>query len=57
MAGMFSLVDALFSVDMDEVVESVPNLSIQIKDALLQRKGLLGNMITLAQAVEERVRC
>ncbi len=51
MVGMFSLLDALFNQPMTELIASL-NLSNDVRDALLQRKGLLGQMLAYAEAVE-----
>ncbi|MDR3413022.1 MAG: EAL domain-containing protein [Formivibrio sp.] len=51
MVGMFSLLDALFNQPLAELISQL-NLSDDVRDALLQRKGLLGQMLAYAEAVE-----
>lgn len=51
MVGMFSLLDALFNQDLSELISQL-NLSDDVRDALLQHKGLLGQMLAYAEAVE-----
>ncbi len=51
MVGMFSLLDALFNQPLAELTAPL-NLSDDVRDALLKRKGLLGQMLAYAEAVE-----
>lgn len=51
MVGMFSLLDALFNQPLGELIGPL-NLSDDVRDALLERKGLLGQMLIHAEAVE-----
>jgi c-di-GMP phosphodiesterase len=52
--GMFSLFSALFEVEEEGLVQSVPNLSTNIREALLDRRGLLGNLLLLCEAIEDQ---
>lgn len=51
MVGMFSLLDALFQQPLPDLIGQL-NLSDDVRDALLERKGLLGQMLGHAEAVE-----
>lgn len=50
--GMFSKLDALFGVPMEEVTRDLP-LDAKLIDALTQRKGGLAHLLTLAESVED----
>lgn len=50
-AGMFSLLDRLVGLPMDEILESIP-LSEQVTEALLTRQGIYGPFLSLAEACE-----
>jgi EAL and modified HD-GYP domain-containing signal transduction protein len=52
MAGILSLVNALLGLPMQEIVGSVP-LARDVKQALLERTGALGDMLLLVEALEE----
>jgi len=52
MAGILSLVNALLGMPMQDIVGSMP-LDQDIKDALVDRSGRLGDMLTLVEALEE----
>lgn len=51
MAGILSLVDALFETSMDQVVEHL-HLADDVRDALLRREGLLGNLLQVTEKLE-----
>jgi EAL and modified HD-GYP domain-containing signal transduction protein len=51
MAGVFSLVDALLGLPMQEVLQHL-GLEEEIEDALLRRKGQLGKLLELCERVE-----
>lgn len=51
MVGMLSLLDALFNQPLNELISPL-NLSDEVRDALLHHKGLLGQLLTHAEAVE-----
>lgn len=51
-AGILSLVDVLFQISMDEIVEKL-NVSKDIQDALLHREGVLGTLLLLCEALDE----
>ena len=51
MVGILSLLDALFDVDMKDVVKSL-HLTDEVCNALLLRQGQMGLLLTLAEKVE-----
>jgi len=51
MVGMLSLLDALFHLPLADLITPL-NLSDDVREALLERKGLLGQMLTYAEALE-----
>lgn len=53
LCGMLSLMDAMLDSEMSDIVSSL-KISSDIKAALLERKGILGELILLAQALEEQ---
>lgn len=50
-AGMFSLLDRLLGIPMEEVLEKI-QLSDSVSEALLSREGIYGPFIALAEACE-----
>lgn len=50
-AGLLSLVDALFDMPFAGILQHV-EVSAQIRDALMHRSGLFGEMLTLVESVE-----
>jgi c-di-GMP-related signal transduction protein len=50
-AGMFSLLDRLLGVPMEDVLEKIP-LSEAVSQALLAREGIYGPFLALAEACE-----
>ncbi len=50
-AGMFSLLDRLLGIPMEEVLENI-QLSDSISQALLSREGVYGAFLSLAEACE-----
>jgi len=50
-AGMFSLLDRMMGISMEEVLENT-NLSDAISQALLSRTGIYGSFLALAEACE-----
>jgi c-di-GMP-related signal transduction protein len=52
MAGIFSLVPALFDVGMDEIVAKV-SFGEEIREALLEQKGSLGLMLKILGGLEK----
>jgi c-di-GMP-related signal transduction protein len=52
MAGILSLIDVLFEVPMEELVEKL-NLVDDVRDALLLRNGPLGGLLQLAEHLEQ----
>jgi c-di-GMP-related signal transduction protein len=51
MTGVLSLIDVLLEVSMEELVEKL-NLVDDVRAALLQRSGELGNLLLLAEKLE-----
>lgn len=51
MTGILSLLEVLFETPMGEIVESL-NLSDEVSRALLYRKGMLGDLLFLAEKLE-----
>jgi EAL and modified HD-GYP domain-containing signal transduction protein len=49
--GIMSLMDTLFSIPMEEILEQIPVVE-SVSDALLHRKGLHGDMLRLAEHME-----
>ncbi|OCH50782.1 MULTISPECIES: EAL and HDOD domain-containing protein [Vibrio] len=52
LTGMFSLLDSLFDQPLQQVLDSVP-IDEQIKQALIQRKGVLGAILAMVIAYEQ----
>jgi len=52
MTGIFSLFDVLFEISMDVIIEGL-NLTGEITGALLKREGDLGQLLALAEMVEQ----
>jgi len=52
MVGILSLIDVLFEVSMDELVEKL-NLVEDVRLALVERSGHLGTLLLLAEKLEE----
>ena len=51
LCGMLTLIDALLDVDMELIIKPL-NLNSEIKSALLEKKGVLGEIMKLLNAVE-----
>ncbi len=51
MAGMFSLLDALFAMPLTEILAPL-NLADEVVEAVLRRAGPLGILLTLAERSE-----
>jgi len=49
--GILSLLDAVYEVSMEKLVESL-NLSVDVRTALVERGGPLGELLTAVEAVE-----
>jgi len=49
--GMLSLIDALFGIELSQILETM-HISEGIKEALLKHKGLLGEIYLFVQAIE-----
>jgi EAL and modified HD-GYP domain-containing signal transduction protein len=49
--GIMSLMDAMFSMRMADIVDSV-KIQDEVRDALLFRRGHYGNMLTLVEQIE-----
>jgi len=51
MTGILSLLDVLFELDMAQIISNL-NLSEDVSDALMERKGQLGLLLLLVEKVE-----
>ena len=51
-AGIMSLMDALFGIPMVDIVEQIP-VSDEIRNALLGRDGFFGELLKLAEMIEQ----
>ncbi|HJU71022.1 MAG TPA: EAL domain-containing protein [Paucimonas sp.] len=49
--GIMSMLDTLFSLPMEEILKQIPVVD-DVVDALLSRKGLHGDMLSLAECME-----
>ncbi|NML63231.1 EAL domain-containing protein [Massilia sp. RP-1-19] len=49
--GIMSLMDALFGMPMNEIVEQIP-VSAEVAEALLKRTGFFGELLRLAERIE-----
>ncbi len=52
MIGILSLLETIYTISIDEVIASL-HLSDEIRDALAERSGVLGELLRLAELVEE----
>ncbi|WKY57146.1 EAL domain-containing protein [Vibrio sp. SNU_ST1] len=52
LTGMFSLLDSLFDLPLVKVLDSVP-IDDEIKQALIERKGILGAILAMVIAYEQ----
>ncbi len=52
MAGIMSLIDTLLAMPKEEIVEQL-NLPDAVRDAILQRQGVLGEMLRLGEVMEQ----
>lgn len=50
--GMMSLMDTLFCIPMQDIVEQIPVID-EVRHALLVRKGFFGELLRLAEALEQ----
>jgi EAL and modified HD-GYP domain-containing signal transduction protein len=50
--GIMSLMDVLFGIPMADIVEQIP-VSEEITDALLRRSGFFGELLKLAECIEQ----
>ncbi|PAJ74635.1 EAL domain-containing protein [Pseudoalteromonas sp. NBT06-2] len=51
LAGMFSLIDGILDQNMSEILDKLP-LSIEIKDAILKKEGLIADYLSLVEHYE-----
>ena len=51
MVGILSLLDVLFETPMEEIISNL-NLNDDVTSALLERKGLLGSLLNMAEKLE-----
>ena len=52
MVGILSLLKDIYEISMDDITNGL-NLSSEIKDALIDRKGPLGDLLSLAEKLDE----
>jgi len=52
LAGMFSLIDGILDQNMADILEKLP-LSIEIKDAILNKEGLIADYLALVEHYEQ----
>jgi EAL and modified HD-GYP domain-containing signal transduction protein len=52
MTGILSILEKVYNISMDEVVRKL-NLSDDVKDALVARQGALGDLLHVAELLEE----
>lgn len=52
LTGMFSLLDSLLDQTLESIVSEIP-LEDQVKEALLEEKGVLGTILALTKAYEQ----
>lgn len=50
--GMMSLMDTLFCIPMQDIVEQIPVID-EVRHALLVRRGFFGELLRLAEAIEQ----
>ncbi|MEH6436300.1 EAL and HDOD domain-containing protein [Massilia sp. DD77] len=50
--GMMSLMDTLFCIPMQDIVEQIPVID-EVRHALLLRKGFFGELLRLAESIEQ----
>jgi EAL and modified HD-GYP domain-containing signal transduction protein len=50
--GIMSLMDALFGMRMAEILEQIPVID-EVRDALLSRQGFFGDLLKLAESIEQ----
>jgi len=50
--GMMSLMDTLFCIPMQDIVEQIPVID-EVRHALLVRKGFFGELLRLAESIEQ----
>ena len=51
LTGIMSLIDALLGMPLAEILKGLP-VAPQVREALLERKGTLGRMLLLAEAID-----
>jgi c-di-GMP-related signal transduction protein len=52
MTGMLSLTDTLLGIPLAEILKPLP-LALEVSEALLERKGQLGDLLKLCEALEQ----
>jgi EAL and modified HD-GYP domain-containing signal transduction protein len=50
--GIMSLMDVLFGIPMADIVEQIP-ISDEVRDALIKRTGFFGELLGLAESIEQ----
>jgi c-di-GMP phosphodiesterase len=51
--GMFSMLEPIFCVKINDIIDELENIPLVIKEALTHRCGQLGDMITLVEAIQD----
>jgi c-di-GMP-related signal transduction protein len=51
LTGVFSLIDVVFGADIEEALDGLA-LAVPIREAILHRRGVLGQLLSLAEASE-----
>jgi EAL and modified HD-GYP domain-containing signal transduction protein len=54
--GIMSLMDTLFGLQMEEILHQMP-VAAEVRSALLEREGLLGDMLRLVECTESSPEC
>lgn len=52
LTGIMSLIDALLGMPLPEILKGLPVATV-VRDALIERKGLLGRLLQLAEAMDQ----
>lgn len=54
--GLMSLMDALFGMPLEKILAEI-SVSDEVRDALLQRKGICGDVLKLVESIEKVEEC
>ncbi len=52
MTGILSLLESIYAIPMDQIAHEL-NLSDEVRQALLDRSGVFGRFLTLAETLEQ----